>query len=139
MKSTLENLLKKKTICSIYNDCEDLNKFAVGYVKFVDEDFYIIESINLYGMQDGLACFEISQIVKIEIETIYCQNIKKLFEYHKQHHYDYIDFKGKSAIKILLENSLQKSKICSIELCQSYDNEIIGVVNSVVNDIIELY
>ena len=68
-KSDLVNLMEKGELCEIYTDPDRLDIFSVGYIVSVDEDFYILKSVNEYGKFDGYYCEIIDNIIKIEIKT----------------------------------------------------------------------
>ena len=129
MKPTLKKAMKSQSLCEIYTNTEQTDKFAVGYVLSLDEQNCVVSLVGFYGEYDGLACFSIDEIYKIQSRTKYLQAIEKL-----------INFKGKTVRNCFFQDHIlvnilsdikDKHRICQIELCDSDSVDITGYVNDV--------
>ena len=53
IKERLLYFKESKKIVSLYSNCEQTNKFSVGFIKAVSNDFVAIAHITPCGMYDG--------------------------------------------------------------------------------------
>lgn len=60
------------TIQTVYNYS------LTGYIKAVDEDFYIIDTLNEYAKTDGQTCSKIEDIFALNVDTEYERKITTL-------------------------------------------------------------
>ncbi|GHU98680.1 hypothetical protein FACS1894211_02810 [Clostridia bacterium] len=128
MKNYLKELMNEQKLCCVYLDDRDLNKFAVGYVIGVDDEFFLVEAIDPSGNGDGVFAAVIEHIVKLEVEDSYVKRIKKLFYHKKQSRYETLSFGGE-ILEGMIKHALKYKKICSFELCDSGRLDIVGYVS----------
>jgi len=133
----LNELKKTEELCSIYSDGNNTDKFSVGYVMDIDETYYVMESIDPYGKTDGLFCKIIENIVFIEKETIYLEKIMKLNKFYKQQRYPKYELQ-KDPLLSLLKFAQKNSKVCSFELCESSKDNMVGIINEITDEFIEI-
>ena len=137
MNKKIKKLVEQQEICSIYNNPEDTNKFAVGYFIKCDEEYAIVESINPYGQSDGIFWLPIENIIKIETKNKYTCCIKKLFDYYKQtRHYTW-QF-SENLLLDMLNYIKNNAKICTMELCDSIKDDVQGFIVDISNEVIKM-
>lgn len=134
MKEVIEDIYKNKTLCAIYE--EDLSKFAVGYLMQISDNEIIMQEISPYGEDDGLTLFLIENIRKIEIDNKYLAAIKLLScdieDYVIQRNRD-LDL-----LSNVLEYSMKKEYIVSIELSNEGYYDCIGIINHMNNQTLKV-
>lgn len=135
-KSDLVNLMEKGELCEIYTDPDRLDIFSVGYIVSVDEDFFILESINEYGKFDGYYCEIIDNIIKIEIKTQYLNDIIKLLKYNKQNRPNKMKFSS-NILNNFLDKIMQEHRICTISLLDGQDGTI-GFIEKMKDNILTI-
>ena len=133
MKGINEELSKNTNeLFEIYTDTEATNKFFVGFVIENDNEFFLCKAINQYGNIDGLICCLYDSIIKVQKETTYLKNLLLL---HNKNHNDKIeDIKinnNESLLLQVLKHIKDKNKICTIELCNSNMNDVVGYISLV--------
>ncbi len=52
-KEYLLSAMKSQTPVSIYTDNEDVEKFSLGFIQGVSDDFVLLASISPFGFYDG--------------------------------------------------------------------------------------
>lgn len=137
MRKNLEQFIKNRNLCCIYLDSEDLTSFAVGYIIDCDDQFFAVESIDRYGNADGIFCTEIERIVKIESGSEYCCDIEKLFTAKQQNRFLYKRTKDK-VLSCFLQSACLLHKICTIELCNSELQDIVGFIEDTESSCIKI-
>lgn len=129
MISILKEGLKNHTLCEIYANTERTDKFFVGYVISIDEQNCVLSAIDPYGQYDGLACFCIDEIYRIQTKTQYLQAMEKLVNFRNtttKKEY----FQENLLVNMLLDICRQK-RICEVELCGSNVANVTGYVTEV--------
>lgn len=127
------NLLRycSNEMYEIYANLENSNKFTVGYIIANDKNYIVCESIDPYGKKDGLVLFLCDNIIKVQKNTKYLNNIEKL--YNKQgNKRDKIFFNTSESLLLQLLDYIDKNKkLCTIELCDSNINDVVGFLNKI--------
>ena len=136
MIEKIKELKEKQEVCNIYHDENDTLRFSVGFILGYDEKFFVIESIDPNGKSDGFKCGLMDSIIKIESSTNYTNNIGKLFKFYEQNRNNLIV--NEDMVLDLLNFAKQNNKICSIILCESNNDDIVGFVESVENDLLNI-
>lgn len=138
MKDKILNAYKNKKLIGIYTDSNNPDSFSVGYILNVDELSYILYEISPYGKFDGYSCNLIEDIIKLEEDSIYLNNIKKLISYYNIE-INYISIDESSAIIFgFLEFIQSTKKICSILSCNSNVFDIVGFVKRINQNSVEI-
>lgn len=119
----------KNEIMTIYTDIES-NTFGAGYILGVDDSCLLLRSIDCVGEDDGLILYRLQEIVKMERDTLYCQKLQRLIKIKNSVFKDY-DFPQRDYIKWLLNESLNNNKMLFIQLLQSQQCDVIGIVTKV--------
>lgn len=129
MKNKILNAYKNRKLIGIYTDDTNPRLFSVGYILHVDENSYILYNISPYGKFDGYSCELIENIIKIEEDSKYLNNIKKLSIYYNLDLIDeiFID-ESKPIIFNFIEFIKSSNSICSI---LSYNSDVYDIVGFV--------
>lgn len=138
MENILELLKKNDTLCEIYTNEENLNKFSVGYIVAIDKNFFVFENIDEYGFSDGIFSELKENIIKFETDTHYLKEIEKLFEYNKQKRYKSLNIECFNITAELIKHALSLNYLCSFNLCNSKEDEIIGFVDSIQKNYVKI-
>ena len=110
----------------IYSNFNDVDKFLVGYIVAKDEQFVVVEAIDLYGNQDGWCCIRLDNIIQYKTNTKYLKAIEQLFEYSGKARKT-LDLKDVNEILISILSSAEKTnKVCIFELCNSQLQDVVG-------------
>lgn len=81
MNDILSNSKLRKTLIGFHESGID-NNFQVGFVLDFNEEFILFQSVNRFGVKDGIHTVKTSNLEKIEIDTFYIRGIQVLFENH---------------------------------------------------------
>lgn len=133
MNNKIKNILKTKELCEIYTNVANTDKFNVINIIALDQQYYIAESFDQYGKNDGFLCALVQNIIKLQTKTKYLNNINKLIIYNQQNSYNSLEFKDNllfNFINMIKDNH----RICTIELCDSDLNDIIGYIINIDNN-----
>jgi hypothetical protein len=128
MKNKILNAYKNKKLIGIYTDNINPDSFSVGYILHIDELSYILYEVSPYGKFDGYSCNLIEDIIKLEEDSIYLNNIKKLISYYNIEVNDILIDESKPIIFGFLDFIKSTKKICSI---LSYNSDVFDIVGFV--------
>lgn len=117
MFNKLKQILHNGKLCEIYADFNNIDKFMVGYIKDMDDDFCLILCVNFYGEFDGIVCLAHDQIFKVQTDTRYLKAIENLMEHRKE--YDFSTNAQGSILQLFMQEVAEKKRVCRIELCES--------------------
>lgn len=137
LKEILDAYHQNKLI-GIYTNCEDLNSFSVGYILYMDKNAYIFYELSPYGKFDGYSYRLIEDIIKIEEDSKYLNNIQKLVDYYKENINYEVFNKSKSSILKFLDYIESSNKICSIQSCNSEIFDVVGFIKKYNKNSIEI-
>ena len=137
MKEVLKRLKKERTLCEIYENIEDSDKFSVGYIIAVGEEMFVLENVSLNGLNDGLQCTPINSVIRIKTDTLYLKNIKKLMK-NDDFLCDFRKFDEKDLLLDFLKYIQSEEELCEIELLSEYSFTLSGYIISLCDDIIEM-
>lgn len=138
MKNKILNAYKNKKLIGIYTDSNNPDSFFVGYILHVDELSYILYEVSPYGKFDGYSSNLIEDIIKLEEDSIYLNNINKLISYYNIEVNDIIIDKSRPIIFGFLEFIKSTKKICSVLSYNSDIYDIVGFVKKYNNESIEI-
>ncbi len=127
MYNKLKQFKDNQELVSIFSDYRDTDCFSVGYVLSIDETFYIIEHISPMGRLDGYSFRLVDDIFKFESNNTYMNDISMLFKYFNQKRVNDIN-RGLSPTEGILEFAKSHNKICTIELCNSDRDDVVGFI-----------
>lgn len=129
MLKELKRLCDEHTFCEIYTDTEDTSAFGVGCILARDDEFYIAWYVDKYGWDDGLSCALTENIYRVQTDTLYLKDMRKLMSHTGVTPNLKIDYKSDLLINFL-KQIMTEQRICAIELCESDCDDIWGrVVN----------
>ena len=133
MYNILKKLKETDTIAEFYANHDDYDKFIVGYVNSISEEDIVIFCLDPHGKFDGYIALHIDNIYKIEIETIYLNKIRKLFQPIPP----MAHFNKKNLFTNILEIANQRNNIAIVSII---DLEIVirGYVEDISDEIITI-
>jgi hypothetical protein len=126
IRNVFEESKKTKLLLSIYQDCNDINKFFVGYVLEIFQDSILIDIFDEYGKNDGYLLLRLMDIIKVEKDSIYLNNLNK-FIFIENAKLDTLTAKGQNGIVDIISLCRKNNILLTIELI--YDDFIIGFVS----------
>lgn len=138
MKTKILNAYKNKMLVGLYTNYRNPNLFSVGYIVYVDEKSYILYEISPYGKFNGYSCELIENIVKIEKNSKYLNNIEKLINYYNFKIDTIIIDEKKPLIFEFLEIIKSSNRICSILTYNSEIFDIVGFIKTFDEKVIEI-
>lgn len=128
MIDELKKVRNSKTLCEIYANEYDTDKFIVGYVAGLDDEFCLIPNFDYYGRYDGVICLATDEIYRIQTNTRYLKAIEKLIANKNcitEQNFPSIDILN-SVIDCLKENK----RVCQIELLDCDVVNLSGIVEA---------
>lgn len=137
MKEKLQKFIDNQELIAVFTDEDDTYRFSVGYILAANDIEFLIEEISPLGKYDGLSCRLINDIIKLEYDNEYIDNISKLFEYHKEKRNNSIIIKDSPLIS-LFDFAKVNKKICYIQLCDSKQDDAVGFVESIEEDFVNI-
>lgn len=131
----IQESYKNQEVISIYINKRKKELFSVGIVIAYTEEEVLIQSINIYGENDGYILRRIKDIYKIMLNDKYTKSIKQLYLYKKQTTeiitepikslYMYILQKAqRERIVISIQDTQSKSMYCRVENIEDTNIEI---------------
>lgn len=133
-----QRALKEGKIISVYDEITSLNHFSAGFVKKVTENEVILKKVNKEGKIDGTAVVKIENIVKIQYDGIYERKLEILNNLKDEEEQTEADFDdSENSIAEMLKFAQKFDKIVNISIDED-SNEIIGYVNSIEDDFLEI-
>ncbi len=132
----LKKYKETQALCEIYLNFEDLTKFLVGIIINYDNDYCIVKSLDEFGKDDGLTCFLIKDIIKIQTNTLYLQNIVKLRDFCDDKKQKFNE--NLASFDDFCAYAQKAGKICSFEICESNINNFYGIIYGFNTDLINI-
>ena len=136
MKERLKKAQRNKKLCAVYTNTERTTRFTVGFLLDMDDSYIILKLINSYGLYDGIVCIMYDDIYRVESDTVYLKVLEKLVAY-----YNLSDVNNHNihSVKDMISLIKEQRRICEIELCDSSNIDIVGYVDKVSSENIELF
>lgn len=134
----IEKALKEGKIISIYDEQNNSNVFSAGIVKGFTKEEIIIKKLNKEGKFDGTMIMKINNIVRIQYDGVYEKKLQILSTLKIENEIKEIEFDfNKHPILEILKTAKKYNKIVNIVIDEDA-NEIIGYVNSIEGDFLEI-
>jgi len=136
MKNILKAARAKNSVISIHEDIDDVLLVSTGFVKKVNKNLLILESISPEGIPSGDKIIKLQEIILIDIEGIYETKLKKLYEgYLKDIIYIKYTLLYKTDNYILETLQISKSKKLVITIWINNQEETLsGIVEEIQKD-----
>ncbi len=83
-REVLQQFVGTEELVEVYDDTDNTDKFEVGFVLAVSEDYYSLSLIDSKGRPNGSFVGQIEQIVRLAVNTQYLTAIKLLVERQRQ-------------------------------------------------------
>lgn len=129
-KDYLITAKNQKSIVSLYTDKEYMDKFSLGYVQGVSNDYVLLASITPNGLYDGFTIKHYNNIYHVESKDKYGEKIHKLYVLKKQQH-SHIELNTDNLIVDILQYAMTKCLVVSVELNDSGYNDLQGFVSDI--------
>jgi len=128
----LERALRNKSLCEIYDDAGDGEKFSVGYVVGYNEEYAVFETFGLLGQYVGYACVWTELIENIVPDTDYTNRIKRLTRLHGfVRPYPKLNL-ASDVLKSVIYYAIVNEKVCELRLNEFDDDDesLFGYITS---------
>ena len=123
MKKRLGNYINTDVIISIYSDESDPDKYVLGYILQMDDNYILINMINRYGEEDGFCIIHLDDVFIFDDDKIYSGKVLKLFNLKNQNR-RYMEFPNNNVIQNLLKYAKDNKHLVEV----NEDNSYIGFV-----------
>lgn len=134
-KSYLSKLMEQKEIVLLYTDEDDTEDFSSGYIARCTDNEIIMLCLDTCGRYDGVAVKMIEDIIKLEYGGQYSERLKKLNSFkNEMSKFQYIE--KDNAFLSVLSYAQVKRKIVKIEILNSENDDVIGYVEEINNNIL---
>lgn len=127
MIDELKKVLNSKTLCEIYANEYDTDKFIVGYVAGLDDEFCLIPNFDYYGRYDGVICLATDDIYRIQTNTRYLKAIEKLIA---DASIAERSFSTKNVLNSVIDCLKENKRVCQIELLDSDVVNVSGIIEA---------
>lgn len=135
-RDVLRQYVGTQELVEIYDDADDTDKFEVGFVLSVSEDYYSLALIDSKGRPNGSFVGQMEQIVRLAVSTQYLSAIKLLYERHRQ-----LEMKLSAVVIGPFEHMLDLVRYAcenKAMVCVTADVEFFGFIKDYTRDHIEL-
>ena len=136
MYEKMIELTNEEKLVSVYY-YDDNDNFDVGFIANVGEDNYILKNVSKNGKYNGYILGTTSNICALGIEELYLEDILRLYTKNERKHSSII-FKDDNLTIELLKYAMKKEYVISMEINQSGDIDVQGIVVSVDEDCITI-
>lgn len=135
MKQVFERYLGSDALLEIYpRDCE---KFYVGRVLGLDEEFVLMHILSKYGRDEGFALFSLEDITSVQVDTIYLKKTLCLSgRWSAQRKLPSVT--DGNLLEFLLNYARENGLGVSVELRDEEPEDYLGIVESCTDGILTL-
>lgn len=137
MLQVIKKLFKSNELIEFYSDRNEIDNFAVGFIKAFSNDYIVIQAVNPYGKGDGCFIGRINDIYSLAYKTNYLESIQKQCIQIEQES-DEISLNGycsNDILQLMIDNLLQRKRIVSVSTY--YDLVLYGIISNVSKKTIE--
>lgn len=132
----LNPLLKGKIIqCHI--DKWDPDSFVVGRLWYSDDTWLVMQNISPSGRWNGVALYQMVDLVRVTVQSEYLKRTKKLIRLRKESAPQVVAISG-CALTAVLRDAMQQSTFLSFELWQSGGRDVSGIVEDVTDQVVRV-
>lgn len=133
MKKRLESYINTDILISVYTDVDELDKFNLGFLLQIDDDYLLMNMVNKFGEEDGFCIINLDGIIIYDDDKLYSGKIKKLFAIKNQSRKEIKDL-DKCVINSLLRYAKSNNYLVEV----NEDNSYFGFVSYYSDEILEL-
>lgn len=130
MLKILNELYQSQDMACIYADYNDTSKFHFGTIMAVNEEEIAIQMISPDGENDGIVVISITNINRVETNSLYVQKMKKLCAGGSLFLND-LEIDNNNIINSILLFAFKEKEVVSIELIDSGYNDVIGIIEEI--------
>lgn len=136
-KEYLLKAINNQTPVSIYTDNEEVEKFSLGFIQGVSDDYVLLASISPFGFYDGFTIKNYKDIYRCESKDKYGEKAHKLYQIRKQNHPS-LDLTSDDLILNLIQYAYDSHLVVSIELNHSEYDDLQGFISGIQGDMITI-
>lgn len=133
MKKRIERYIGTDTLISVYTDVNEPDKYTLGFLLQIDDDFLLMNKVNRFGEEDGFCINNLDVIFAFDDDKLYSGKIKKLMTLKNQIRTEIKELDQTVIISLV---KFAKDNHFLIEINE--DNSYIGFVAFYSEEIIEL-
>lgn len=137
VKNELASCMKEKSLVSFYSNTTDTEKFSVGFVRAISDEFVLLAHVTTTGYYDGFLLKTLESIFEIKHSGKYEKKLADLYRLQKQNHPD-ISISYDSLSISILTHALEKGLIISLGLFNSGLDDIQGYVMEICDDFLKI-
>lgn len=100
-------------------------EYFTGFVRAVDEEFVLVESISTTGHSDGWSCIRGEEIARADAATKYLIMLAKVYERYGEHP-TYLKIAAKDVLASFIDYAIKNKWLCTIELGFSETETLTG-------------
>lgn len=129
IRDILEEFLNHQQLIFLYNRYDSPSNFCAGFLVGLDEKYCIVEAVTPEGRYDGYNFFLIENIERVAYGGQYAEKLEILMQ--KEHWISAKYSFHPDFLESILEYSLEYQKVLSIELSNSREKDIIGLITQI--------
>lgn len=136
----LDRAMEKKYLVSVFSNISSPENFSIGIVSGLTKRHLLLEQISTNGLYDGYSVRSIDSIFRVDINGIYENKIKRLYDLKKQKHFKIIGklINDKSDLYVEILSAAKNHKLVVALVTEESSESIIGWVSVVSHKLIEI-
>ncbi len=138
MKNLLMKLMDGKVLCSVYDSDDNIDKFDVGFIIAVDDDFALMSGICPNGDNDGYYLKSVDSLYKIEVNSQYNRKIEILHSGKDTVFNQISEYDPKNVFWSILKLLKKQQELCSFYLFDSDSSNVIGCIEEFDDNIVKI-
>lgn len=121
----MENAMNAGALVEVYMDREDTQRFCVGYVLAMDDEYFAMKCVDKYGDYDGYFVKKMDLVYMVCEGTRYLENIERLYVPQETQFKPEVD----ADLRVqMLEFAEKQGCVVDIELLESGEYDMTGFV-----------
>lgn len=132
----LEKIIKNNSVVSIFTDLIERSKCTVGYVCLYNDEEVLIKLLDENGEYDGYGWRKIEYIYRLDIDGLYENKLKMLYELKKQSNNDMCEnIDVDNILQQILYFAKKNDRIIEISIDVNNEQElIVGLIDSIIDN-----
>lgn len=131
MNKILSKLQKESVLCEIYTE-RNFDAFNVGYLIYLDQDWYGVSDYKPNGDWDGYLFRQIDTVSRIAVKSKYLDKMKSLIT--KEDLIYPFELTEEGIVICVLNYVKKTSKVVKLELFNDCDVTLIGLIKDISNE-----
>lgn len=133
----IEKAKKKRKLVSIYRS-ENTDCCITGYILADSDEFLLLGVIDGCGNYDGFMVLKSDAVYRCEMESTYAKRAQKLYSLRGQQHPTIKVQDEEEIIPSIFRFAQETQKVVSIELRESDDYDVKGIVTALNDDAVSI-